>query len=69
MKESVELSPEVFKTFQAGKVIKEHNKDIVGMDFSNDGTLLYSADATTLNIFDTHKGKINKKLFMKNHEI
>lgn len=67
MKEAIDLNPEIFRKFRAGKVIKEHNKDIVGMDFSNDGTLLYSADSMTLNVFETHKGKLNKKLFMKNH--
>jgi COMPASS component SWD2 len=50
-------------------VIKEHNKDIVGLDFSNDGTFLYSADSTTLNIFETRQGKMIRKLFMKTHEI
>ena len=65
MKEGIELSETTFKKFKASKIIKEHQKDIVGLDFSNDGMLLYSADANTLNVFSTQEGKLYRKLFMK----
>ena len=67
MRESIELSEETFKKFKASKIIKEHQKDIVGLDFSNDGVLLYSADSNTLNVFSTQEGKLYRKLFMKTH--
>lgn len=35
--ESIELTPELLKKFKAAKIVKEHQKDIVGLDFSNDG--------------------------------
>ncbi len=44
-------------------------KEIVAVDFSDDGSLLYVADCTTLNVYNTRTGQIFKKLFMKNHEI
>lgn len=68
-KEGIELSDETFKNFKASKIIKEHQRDIVGLDFSNDGMLMYSADSTTLNVFQTQEGKLYRKLYMKNHEI
>jgi COMPASS component SWD2 len=51
------------------KIIKDHSKDIVGIDFSNDGQLLYTADNTMLNIYATRTGQNYRKLYLKNHEI
>ena len=66
---AIELSPEIFKSFRPAKVFKEHSKDIVGLDFSNDGSLMYSADSTSLNVFETQEGNIYRRLYMKTHEI
>ncbi len=41
----------------------------MAVDFSDDGSLVYVADATTLNAYNTRTGQTFKKLFMKNHEI
>jgi hypothetical protein len=51
------------------KIIKDHPKDIVGIDFSNNGALLYTADSTMLNIYSTRNAQNYRKLFLKNHEI
>lgn len=58
--EGVELTPALLKSFACGKVSKEHviscvtqSKDIVDLDFSGDGTLLYTCDETTLNVYET----------------
>ena len=47
----VDLDEKLLSTFKAATVSKEHGKDIVGLDFSDDGSLLYSADSSTLNVF------------------
>lgn len=49
------------------KIIKEHTKDIVGLEFSNDGEILYVADSQTLNVFLTSNAQCYRKLFMKTH--
>lgn len=49
--------------------MKDHQKEIVGLDFSDDGEFLYSADACTLLAYNTVDGKLFRKLYMKNHEI
>lgn len=67
--QSIELNASVLQRFKPAKIIKDHSKDIVGMDFSNDGEVLYVADSQTLNIFSTSSGTIYRKLFMKIHEI
>jgi len=67
--ESVELTTDLFRKFKAGKIVKDHQKDIVGLDFSDDGEFLYSADSTTLIVYNVQDGKQFRKLFMKNHEI
>ena len=41
----------------------------MGIDFSNDGQLLYIADHQTLNVILTSNGQSYRKLYMKNHEI
>ena len=63
------MTPEVMGKFKAAKIIKEHTKEIVGIDFSNDGQLLYIADHQTLNVILTSNGQSYRKLYMKNHEI
>lgn len=51
--ESIQITSELFKKFKAAKIIKDHQKDIVGLDFSDDGQILYSADSTTLIAYHT----------------
>lgn len=65
----VELTPQIFEKFKPAKIIKEHTKDIVGMDFSDDGQILYVADAQTLNVYLTGNAQSYRKLFLKIHEI
>jgi WD40 repeat protein len=65
--ESVELTTDQFRKFKSAKIIKDHQKDIVGLDFSDDGEFIYSADSTTLIVYNTQDGKQFRKLYMKNH--
>jgi hypothetical protein len=37
------------------------------MDFSDDGQILYVADAQTLNVYLTSNGQSYRKLFLKIH--
>ena len=66
---TMQLSKNVFERMKPAKIIKEHVKDIVGIDFSDDGQILYIADSQTLNIFITKTGQNYSKLYMKIHEI
>jgi sugar lactone lactonase YvrE len=63
------LTGQVFERMKAAKIIKDHTKDIVGMDFSDDGQILYVADSQTLNVYITATAQSYRRLFMKNHEI
>lgn len=65
--QSVELTTDLFRKFKSAKIVKDHQKDIVGLDFSDDGELIYSADSTTLIVYNTQEGKLFRKLYMKNH--
>jgi COMPASS component SWD2 len=65
----VELSGQLLERLKPAKIIKEHTKDIVGMDFSDDGQILYVADAQTLNVYLTVNGQSYRKLSLKIHEI
>ena len=67
--QAVELTGGVFERMKPAKIIKEHTKDIVGLDFSDDGQILYVADSQTLNVFLTSSAQSYRKLFMKIHEI
>lgn len=67
--QAVELTSGVFERMKPAKIIKEHTKDIVGLDFSDDGEILYVADSQTLNVFLTSTAQSYRKLFMKIHEI
>lgn len=67
MSKRVELTDELIKSFKPAKIIKENMKEIVSVDFSDDGSSLYVADSSTLNVYDTRTGQNFKKLFMKNH--
>lgn len=64
---SIEITSDLIRKFKSAKIVKDHQKDIVGLDFSDDGELLYSADATTLIVYNTQDGKLFRKLYMKNH--
>jgi hypothetical protein len=55
------------RSFKPAKIIKESMKEIVCIDFSDDGTLLYVADGNTLNAYLTRTGQNYRKLFLKNH--
>lgn len=65
--DSLELNSFVLARLKPAKIIKEHSKDIVGIDFSTDGQLLYVADCQTLNVFSTKSGQNYRKLNMKIH--
>lgn len=67
--EPTEITPELFRKFKSAKIVKDHQKEIVGLDFSDDGAFLYSADNTTLVVYNTQDGKLYRKLYMKVHEI
>lgn len=67
--QAVELTAQVLERLKPAKIIKEHSKDIVGMDFSDDGQILYVADAMTLNVYLTGNAQSYRKLFLKIHEI
>ena len=69
MSKQLELTDEIMRSLKPAKIIKENMKEIVSVDFSDDGSLLYVADSTTLNVYNTRTGQTFKKLFMKNHEI
>lgn len=66
---NIELSNPLMEKFKPAKIIKDHTKDIVGLEFSNDGEILYVADSQTLNVFLTANAQSYRKLFMKTHEI
>lgn len=63
------ISSHVLERMKAAKIIKDHTKDIVGMDFSDDGQILYVADSQTLNVYITATAQSYRRLFMKHHEI
>ncbi len=65
----MELSTQLLERLKPAKIIKEHTKDIVGMDFSDDGQILYVADSQTLNVYLTGSGQSYRKLSLKIHEI
>lgn len=67
--EQIEITSDLFRKFKAAKIVKDHQKEIVGLDFSDDGQFLYSADVSTLIVYNTIDGKLFRKLYMKNHEI
>lgn len=67
--QSIQLAAKVLEKLKPAKIIKEHSKDIVGMDFSDDGQILYVADSQTLNVFLTSNAQSYRKLYMKIHEI
>lgn len=67
--EGIDLSPAVLKNMTSGKVSKEHSKDIICLEFSMDGSRLYSCDETTVNIYDTTSAKKIKTVFLKTLEI
>ena len=64
---NLELSSQVMKALKPAKIIKEHTNDITGLDFSNDGEILYVSDSTTLNVYLTANAQCYRKLFMKTH--
>lgn len=66
---NIELNNSLMEKLKPAKIIKDHTKDIVGLDFSNDGEILYVADSQTLNVFLTANAQSYRKLFMKTHEI
>jgi COMPASS component SWD2 len=57
------------QALKPAKIIKEHTSDITGLDFSNDGEILYVSDSQTLNVYLTTNAQCYRKLFMKNYEI
>ena len=63
------ISGHILERMKPAKIIKDHTKDIVGMDFSDDGQILYVADSQTLNVYITATAQSYRRLFMKNHEI
>lgn len=69
MNREVDLSSKILSQMRPAKIIKDHAKDIVGLDYSNDGEMLYVADAHTLSVYSTKTGQLFKRLFMKLHEI
>lgn len=66
---NVDLTNSLIEKLKPAKIIKDHTKDIVGLEFSNDGEILYVADSQTLNVFLTANAQSYRKLFMKTHEI
>jgi COMPASS component SWD2 len=66
---TVDLTNTIMEKMKPAKIIKEHTKDIVGLEFSNDGEILYVADSQTLNVYLTANAQCYRKLFMKTHEI
>ena len=67
MSKQLTLTDQLMKSLRPAKIIKQNMKQIVAVDFSDDGSLLYVADANTLNAYNTRTGQSFKKLFMKNH--
>ena len=53
------------KALKPAKIIKDHTKDITGLDFSNDGDILYVSDSQTLNVYLTANALSYRKLYMK----
>ena len=64
---NIELTASLMKKLKPAKIIKEHQTDITGLDFSNDGEILYVSDTNTLNVYLTANAQCYRKLFMKNH--
>ena len=69
MSKQIALNDDIMRNLKPAKIIKQNMKELVAVDFSDDGSLLYVADCSTLNVYNTRTGGIFKKLFMKNHQI
>ena len=67
--QEVELSPDLLKSMASARISKEHSKDVICLEFSMDGTRLYSCDETMINIYETHSAKKIKTIFLKSLEI
>ena len=67
MMNSVVMGEAMIEKLKPARIIKDHSKDIVGIDFSNDGDILYIADSQTLNVVSTSNAQTYRRLHMKVH--
>jgi COMPASS component SWD2 len=68
--EPLEITPQVLRTFDIGRVFKDNHADINSMCFSDDCSLLVtSSEDDSVNIYNVLRGTREKLLFNKEHGV